>query len=87
MAKRSKSPYGPPPRWSREYDRYCPKHTCPASRHVKMITENLRSGPLGKVVDAAGYEADHHASSMERTVLALWRSRKELAALKAKVGK
>ncbi len=84
---RGKSPYGMPPRWGREYDKYCPDHTDGASRHVKMISESFRRGPIEKLLREAGFEPDHWASSMEVTVLALWRTRKELAALKAKVAK
>ena len=78
--------YPKAPRWAREYARYCPEHTDGASRHVKVI-----SGWLRKDKDLrgllAGYDLDHWASTMEKTVLALWRARKVLAELKAKAAK
>lgn len=69
--------YGKPPRWGRIYDKYFPKHTCPASRHVKVIAESLRDpkSEVRRLLIDAGYEPDHWASSLEDTVQVLWASR------------
>ena len=67
-------------RWGRLYDRHFPDRTDPTSRHVKVISEDLRDlhSPLRKVVAEAGYEPDHMANSMELTVKMLWEAREKL---------
>lgn len=79
--------YGPPPRWSRLYARFFPVYTDGASRHVRLIATGLRArgSPTRKLLDDAGYEPDHWASSMEITVIALWKARAEIARLRAQI--
>jgi len=69
------------PRWSKVYEKHCPHDTDPASRHVKMIAEALRGkrSPLRAAVMA--YDPDHLASSLETTVLELWRARARIREL------
>lgn len=77
-SKYARSPdHGKPPRWSSLYDRYCPEHTDPWSRHVKVISENLRNtkSEIRKILIDAGYDPDHWAHSMEVTVTRLWQER------------
>lgn len=72
--------YGKPPRWGREYGKHFPRDTCGASRHVRLIADEILRNPKSEVrrmlIDA-GYEPDHWASSLESTVLSLWRLRAE----------
>ena len=70
-------------RWGRLYDRHCPHRTDATSRHVKCIAEWLRdtNSPLRKLLDDAGYEPDHMASSMEFTVKMLWEAREKIEKL------
>ena len=78
MSKYSCDPYySNPPRWNRLYARYFPHATDPCSRHVKVIAESLRRihSPLRRMLIDAGYEPDHMAESMEKTVQALWKAR------------
>ena len=66
--------YGPAPRWSRFYDECKPLKTCPASRHTRMITEELRDpqSHLRQTLIDAGFEPDHMAGSIEVTLISLW---------------
>lgn len=75
--------YGKPPRWGRHYDRHCPHRTDATSRHVKVIAESLRDirSPLRALLDEAGYEPDHMASSLEHTVVMLWQAREDIEKL------
>jgi len=72
--------YGKPPRWSRLYARFFPKHTCGSSRHARLIADSLREvrSPVRRLLIDAGYEPDHMASSIEVTVQALWETRARL---------
>lgn len=77
--------YGPLPRWGRLYDRFCPMFTCGVSRHVKVIAQDclrdLKSPIRAMLWD---WEPDHWASSMEHTVVALWKARAEVHRLREK---
>ena len=65
------------PNWSRVYGRYFPDFTCPASRHVKTISEGMRG--KGQMRDAlAGFEPTNMAEALEVTVINLWEARKLL---------
>ena len=80
MGKYRRDPdYDKPPRWDRIYARHCPQRTCPVSRHVKVIAEGLRDvrSPIRRLLIDAGYEPDHWAASMEKTVKALWEAREK----------
>lgn len=69
--------YGSPPDWPALYGLYCPTHTDPSSRHVRIISEILRDpkSPVRRLLIDAGYEPDHWARSMETTVKLLWEAR------------
>lgn len=73
--------YGRPPRWGRLYAKHFPHNTDGASRHVRLIADDLRDvrSPLRALLAEAGYEPDHMARSMEVTVKALWETRDTLA--------
>ena len=74
--------YSAPPRWGKLYARYFPEFTCPASRYVKLIAEDILrdpASPVRQMLIDAGYEPDHWASSLESTVQSLWEKRAELA--------
>ncbi len=78
MGRYSRDPnYDKPPRWDRVYDRHCPEDTDPYSRHVKMISKNLRSinSEVRRMLIDAGYEPDHWAHSMEVVVQQMWKER------------
>lgn len=55
-----------------------PKNTCPASRHVQMLTEALAKGePFPMLQD----DPQHVASSLARVLSALYEARSDLATL------
>lgn len=65
------------PNWSRLYAKFFPDHTCPASRHAKVISENMRKGPMRDALN--GWDQDNMAEALEVTVQNLWEARKQLA--------
>mgnify|MGYP003529315707 FL=1 len=71
--------YGKPPNWSKLYGKHFPERTDPYSRHVKVIAETLRDTKSlpRKLLADAGYEPDHWASSLEKTVVMLWELREK----------
>jgi hypothetical protein len=72
--------YGRRPQWGRLYGRYFPKHTDGASRHTRMIADDLADpkSPIRRMLIDAGYEVDHWVSSLDATVQALWETRERL---------
>lgn len=72
--------YGAATNWDRFYDACEPLKTCPASRHTRMITEELRDTQslLRRTLIDAGFEPDHMASSIEVTLKSLWEARRWL---------
>lgn len=79
--------FGRPVRWDRQYARFFPMFTDGCSRHVKVIAHDcLRSirSPVRTLLADADYDPDHWAQSMEITVLALWRARREIRRLREK---
>ena len=61
--------------------RHFPDNTCPASRHVHIIAENLiRHGNDAMIAD----DPIHCASSMLSVLESLWKTRTELEKLKGK---
>lgn len=86
-AKYARDPdYGPPPKWSALYAKFFPTNTCPASRHTRIIAHDilrLVNSPVRRLLIDAGYEPDHWASSIEVTVIELWKARARIAELEA----
>ena len=82
MGRYARDPaYGKPPNWRAIYDEHCPVRTCPASRHTRMIAEDILrdpKSPVRRLLIDAGYEPDHWASSIEVTVKSLWEARRHL---------
>lgn len=73
--------YGKPPSWSRLYATHFPLDTDGASRHVKIIAQDILrdpKSPVRRMLIDAGYEPDHWAQSMEIAVQALWKARADL---------
>ena len=64
------------PNWSRLYAKFFPDFTCPASRHVKVISEGKRKGQMRDALD--GWDTEHMAEALEVTVQDLWEARKLL---------
>jgi hypothetical protein len=70
--------YGKPPRWGALYRKHCPRDTDPCSRHAKIIADDILRDPkslVRRMLIDAGYEPDHWARAIERTVVNLWELR------------
>lgn len=61
--------------------RHFPDNTCPASRHLHLIAENLAAG---KACPMLQEEPEHCAGTMLAVLEALWKARTRLAKLGAR---
>lgn len=80
-AKYARDPdYDKLPNWTALYREHCPHRTDATSRHVKVIAEGLRAvrSPMRRALIDAGYEPDHMAEALEKTVEMLWEARRHL---------
>ncbi len=78
--------YPEPPNWDKLYRSHFAAHTCPASRHVALISGILRDeeSSTRRFLFDTRRDPNHWASSMEATVKALWEARARLAELEPK---